>query len=143
GCAREPTQKGARGGREEAPEVADQNEKQPDQAQATEENLARKVVGSSRELRPSVHRSRGRTSAAIHAGARTSCCARTLRPRRSRRCASRPGETDGDMERHTVRQYLIAERPADTRGITVHRELLLCAAGPTSSECCPSSRGSA
>jgi hypothetical protein len=27
------------------------------------------------------------------------------------------GEIDGDMERHTVRQYLIAERLADTRGI--------------------------
>jgi hypothetical protein len=25
------------------------------------------------------------------------------------------GETDGDMERHTMRQYLIAERIADTR----------------------------
>ena len=37
------------------------------------------------------------------------------------------GETDGDMERHTVRQYLIAERLADTRGITFDRELLLCA----------------
>jgi hypothetical protein len=37
------------------------------------------------------------------------------------------GETDGDMERHTVRQYLIAERLADTRGLTFDRELLLCA----------------
>src|SRR4051794_27114089 len=37
------------------------------------------------------------------------------------------GETDGDMERHTVRQYLIAERLADTRGIAYDRELLLCA----------------
>jgi hypothetical protein len=37
------------------------------------------------------------------------------------------GETDGGMERHTVRQYLIAERLADTRGITYDRELLLCA----------------
>ena len=37
------------------------------------------------------------------------------------------GETDGDMERHTVRQYLIAERLADTRGIKFDRELLLCA----------------
>src|SRR4051812_30923314 len=36
-------------------------------------------------------------------------------------------ETDGDMERHTVRQYLIAERLADTRGIRFGRELLLCA----------------
>jgi hypothetical protein len=37
------------------------------------------------------------------------------------------GETDGDMERHTVRQYLIAERLADTRGIAFDREVLLCA----------------
>src|SRR4051794_41623386 len=37
------------------------------------------------------------------------------------------GETDGGMERHTVRQYLIAERIADTRGIPYDRELLLCA----------------
>src|SRR5205085_7864269 len=37
------------------------------------------------------------------------------------------GETDGDMERHTARQYLIAERLADTHGITFARELLLCA----------------
>ena len=37
------------------------------------------------------------------------------------------GETDGDMERHTVRQYLIAERLADTRGIGYDREVLLCA----------------
>ena len=37
------------------------------------------------------------------------------------------GETDGDMERHTVRQYLIAERIADTRRIPYDRELLLCA----------------
>jgi hypothetical protein len=37
------------------------------------------------------------------------------------------GEIDGDMERHTVRQYLIAERLADTRGIAYDRELLLCA----------------
>jgi hypothetical protein len=37
------------------------------------------------------------------------------------------GETDGDMERHTVRQYLIAERLADTRGIAYDREVLLCA----------------
>src|SRR4051794_712983 len=37
------------------------------------------------------------------------------------------GETDGDMERHTMRQYLIAERIADTRAIPCDRELLLCA----------------
>jgi HD domain len=37
------------------------------------------------------------------------------------------GETNGDTERHTVRHYLIAERLADTRGITFDRELLLCA----------------
>jgi HD domain len=37
------------------------------------------------------------------------------------------GEIDGDMERHTVRQYLIAERLADTRRIAYDRELLLCA----------------
>lgn len=37
------------------------------------------------------------------------------------------GETDGPMERHTVRQYLIAERIADTRSIRYDRELLLCA----------------
>jgi hypothetical protein len=37
------------------------------------------------------------------------------------------GETDGGMERHTVRQYLIAERIADTRRISYDRELLLCA----------------
>jgi len=36
-------------------------------------------------------------------------------------------ETGGDMERHTMRQYLIAERIADTRGIPYDRELLLCA----------------
>ena len=36
-------------------------------------------------------------------------------------------ETDGGMERHTMRQYLIAERIADTRGISYDRELLLCA----------------
>ena len=29
------------------------------------------------------------------------------------------GETHGGMERHTMRQYLIAERIADTRGIAV------------------------
>jgi hypothetical protein len=37
------------------------------------------------------------------------------------------GETGGDMERHTMRQYLIAERLADTRAIPYDRELLLCA----------------
>ena len=37
------------------------------------------------------------------------------------------GENDGDMERHTVRQYLIAERLADGRGIAYDREVLLCA----------------
>src|SRR3954470_22438978 len=37
------------------------------------------------------------------------------------------GETDGGMERHTVRQYLIAERIADVRSIPYDRELLLCA----------------
>ncbi len=37
------------------------------------------------------------------------------------------GEIDGDLERHTVRQDLIAERLADTRGIAYDRELLLCA----------------
>jgi HD superfamily phosphodiesterase len=37
------------------------------------------------------------------------------------------GETDGGMERHTMRQYLIAERIADMRGISYDRELLLCA----------------
>ena len=37
------------------------------------------------------------------------------------------GEVDGDMERHTVRQYLIAERLADSRGIAYDREVLLCA----------------
>jgi hypothetical protein len=36
-------------------------------------------------------------------------------------------ETDSDMERHTVRQYLIVERLAHTRGITYDREVLLCA----------------
>src|SRR4051812_29378455 len=36
-------------------------------------------------------------------------------------------ETDGDMERHTVRQFLIAERLADTGGVAYDRELLLCA----------------
>ena len=37
------------------------------------------------------------------------------------------GEVEGDMERHTVRQYLIAERLADDRGIAYDREVLLCA----------------
>jgi HD domain len=37
------------------------------------------------------------------------------------------GETGGGMERHTMRQYLIAERLADTSGISYDRELLLCA----------------
>src|SRR4051812_5747475 len=37
------------------------------------------------------------------------------------------GETGGDMERHTMRQYLIAERIADICGISYDRELLLCA----------------
>jgi hypothetical protein len=37
------------------------------------------------------------------------------------------GETGGGMERHTMRQYLIAERLADTRAIPYDRELLLCA----------------
>src|SRR4051794_39536956 len=37
------------------------------------------------------------------------------------------GETHGDMERHTMRQYLIAERIADMRRIPYDRELLLCA----------------
>ena len=37
------------------------------------------------------------------------------------------GELHGDMERHTMRQYLIAERIADMRGIAYDRELLLCA----------------
>src|SRR4051812_11385641 len=32
------------------------------------------------------------------------------------------GETGGDMERHTMRQYLIAERIADTRRIPYDRE---------------------
>ena len=40
---------------------------------------------------------------------------------------SATGGTDGDMERHTVRQYLIAERLADTRGVGYDREVLLCA----------------
>lgn len=36
-------------------------------------------------------------------------------------------EVDGAMERHTVRQYLIAERIADARGVRHDREILLCA----------------
>jgi hypothetical protein len=35
------------------------------------------------------------------------------------------GESDGEMERHTVRQYLIAERLADIRGVGYDREVLL------------------
>ena len=35
------------------------------------------------------------------------------------------GETDGGMERDTVRQYLIAERLADMLGIVFDREVLL------------------
>jgi HD domain len=37
-------------------------------------------------------------------------------------------ETDGAMERHCVRQFLIAERLAEDAGQSVDRELLLCAA---------------
>jgi hypothetical protein len=37
------------------------------------------------------------------------------------------GTTDDPMERHTVRQFLIAERMAADRGLDVDRELLLCA----------------
>src|SRR3954454_10230568 len=37
------------------------------------------------------------------------------------------GELHGDMERHTMRQFLIAERIADERAIAYDRELLLCA----------------
>src|SRR3954447_7302074 len=40
---------------------------------------------------------------------------------------SATGEVHGDMERHTMRQYLIAERIADMRGVAYDRELLLCA----------------
>src|SRR3954468_9252011 len=40
---------------------------------------------------------------------------------------SATGEVHGDMERHTVRQYLIAERIADIGGVAYDRELLLCA----------------
>jgi len=38
------------------------------------------------------------------------------------------GETDGAMERHCVRQFLIAERLGELDGAVVDRELLLCAA---------------
>jgi HD domain-containing protein len=38
------------------------------------------------------------------------------------------GETDGAMERHCVRQFLIAERLAEDAGQSVDHELLLCAA---------------
>jgi hypothetical protein len=38
------------------------------------------------------------------------------------------GEHDGPMERHTVRQFLIAERLAHEAGTRIDRELLLCAA---------------
>jgi hypothetical protein len=38
------------------------------------------------------------------------------------------GETDGAMERHCVRQFLIAERLAEDAGQDADRELLLCAA---------------
>ena len=38
------------------------------------------------------------------------------------------GETDGAMERHCVRQFLIAERLAEDAGHDADRELLLCAA---------------
>ena len=38
------------------------------------------------------------------------------------------GETDGAMERHCVRQFLIAERLAEDAQESVDRELLLCAA---------------
>jgi hypothetical protein len=41
---------------------------------------------------------------------------------------SASGETDGAMERHCVRQFLIAERLAEDAGESVDRELLLCAA---------------
>jgi hypothetical protein len=37
------------------------------------------------------------------------------------------GKTDDPMERHCVRQFLIAERMAANRGLDVDRELLLCA----------------
>lgn len=38
------------------------------------------------------------------------------------------GETDGPMERHCVRQFLIAERLAEDAAESIDRELLLCAA---------------
>lgn len=38
------------------------------------------------------------------------------------------GEVDGQMERHSVRQFRIAEKLGQDRGLTVDRELLLCAA---------------
>lgn len=38
------------------------------------------------------------------------------------------GERDGAMERHTVRQFLIAERLAHQSGTSIDRDLLLCAA---------------
>jgi hypothetical protein len=38
------------------------------------------------------------------------------------------GETDGGMERHCVRQFLIAERLAEDAEQSIDRELLLCAA---------------
>jgi hypothetical protein len=40
---------------------------------------------------------------------------------------SATAEVHGDMERHTMRQFLIAERIADMRGVAYDRELLLCA----------------
>jgi hypothetical protein len=40
---------------------------------------------------------------------------------------SASGETDGAMERHCVRQFLIAERLAEDGAQSVDRELLLCA----------------
>lgn len=41
---------------------------------------------------------------------------------------SATGETDGVMERHCVRQYLIAERLGEDTAIEFDHELLLCAA---------------
>jgi hypothetical protein len=41
---------------------------------------------------------------------------------------SATGETDGVMERHCVRQYLIAERLGEDAGLEFDHELLLCAA---------------
>jgi hypothetical protein len=40
---------------------------------------------------------------------------------------SATGESDGTMERHCVRQFLIAQRLAEDGGLDVDRELLLCA----------------